>query len=166
MCDWFRTRGIYRTDGDTVAIQIPDVRQRDDYDCGPAAIDAGLRAIGSSIRRFPELANPIQGLAPDTVEAVLRAGGLPVLSGTMTIEDLRHLTRSGRPVFCPILRGGCGHWVTVAGIVKTRGPARVVFQCPIDGPCRMPVPTWLEQWQDVGRSGQRFYRWGICPGMP
>lgn len=158
---WFESRGIYRTDGD-VMLKIPDIRQREDYDCGEAALEAAMRFHGYVV--FPcNLSNPVQGIAPDTAEAILRSRGLAVLSGTMAVADLQHLTRRRLPVLCPIQRGGSGHWVVVYGVTGTKGGTRVFFQCPIDGPCSMPATTWRDGWVDVSRAGARFDSWGICP---
>lgn len=140
-------------------LDIPDIRQADDYDCGAAALDAIARFHGLRARGPVALANPVQGMAPDTVEAVLRSLGLSVLSGTMTVDDLRHLTRSGRPVLCPVAHHG-GHWVVVRGVER----GRVYYHCPAAGPAVLREADWLAAWRDTSRTGQRFLQWGICPG--
>lgn len=138
-------------------LDLPDRRQSADYDCGAAAVAAACLFLG---RRPPaRLANPVQGMAPDTVEAALRLAGLPVLSGTMTVDDLRHLTRAGRPVLCPVSLHG-GHWVAVRGVER----GRVHFHCPLDGRLALPAAEWVAAWRDTSRAGHEFDRFGIAAG--
>lgn len=85
---------------------------------------------------------------------------LSVLSGTMTVDDLRHLTRTKRPVVCPVtLPDGNGHWVVVRGVLR----GRVHIHCPIFGPHAQPVAAWLSRWYDSTSKGHEYDRWGICP---
>lgn len=140
-------------------LDIPDVRQASDYDCGAACLDAVAQFHGLRVRGPARLANAVQGMSPDTVEAVLRALGLPVLSGTMAVADLRHLTRTGRPVLCPVARAG-GHWVVVRGVAR----GKVHFHDPAAGPGAEREADWLAGWRDVARSGAEFARWGIGAG--
>lgn len=141
-------------------IEVPDIRQNGDYDCGDAAIDAALGAIGAKRPRGTRLANPVQGMGADTVAAILRGCGLKVWAGPVLtgIEGLRHLTRAGLPVLCCISERG-GHWVVVRGV--SRG--RVYFQDPAAGPTSRPVGAWLGVWHDSeAESGHHYDRWGIA----
>lgn len=142
-------------------LTIPDVRQGEDYDCGAACIDA-VRKFYSVRAKAEKLANPVQGMDPATVEAILRASGFDVLSGTMTIRDLKHLTDNGRPVICPIDMYG-GHWVVVAGVARLK----VTFMdsaLPRDkpNPCVLSANAWAARWQDKNWLGHSYNRWGIC----
>lgn len=139
-------------------LDIPDVRQREDFDCGAAALDAVARFYGLRERGPVRLANAVQGMSPDTVEAWLRAVGFGVLSGTMTVADLAHLTKTGRPVLCPVARGG-GHWVVVRGVFRNR----VHFHCPTHGPDVAHEFDWVPAWRDETRAGHDYRHWGICP---
>lgn len=156
--DWFAARGIPRTESYTVLLSIPDIRQATDYDCGAAAVDAVAEFCGLRKRGPAALANPVQGMAPDTVEAVLRSLGLTILSGTMRTEDLRHLTRTGRPVLCPITVGREGHWVVVCGVER----GKVYYHCPTHGAQTMAEREWLESWVSDTSKGYSFARWGIA----
>lgn len=155
--DWFTQRGIPRAEGDTVLLAIPDIRQAKPHECGAAAVEAV--AAFHRVKRvdIAPLANPVQGMGPDTAAAILRALGLRVLTGSMNVEDLRHLTRTGRPVLCPVAQFG-GHWVVVRGVER----GGVHFHCPIEGPSRLAAADWLAGWRDVSESGQAFHRWGIA----
>jgi predicted double-glycine peptidase len=143
-----------------VILEIPDIRQDNDHDCGQAAAIAALRYLGITKRIPSGLCNPVQGMAPDTIEAVFRSFGLAVLSGEMREEDLRHLTHTGRPVLCPITTTAGGHWVVVRGVAR----GKVLYHCPTHGPSSLPMASWLAGWVDSSRAGHTFTRWGICPG--
>lgn len=135
----------------------PIVLQEEDYDCGWAAVDALCRYYGKGERGPAKLANRVQGMAPDTVQALLHSLGFSVLSGRMTLPVLRALTRAGTPVLCPVNRFG-GHWVTVTGV---RGN-RVYVSDPEDGRREYTLVGWNRIWRDVSASGQPFLNWGIA----
>lgn len=156
--DWHTIRRIPRTDGALVLLDIPDIRQREDWDCGAAAVEAVLRYHRVWRARDRDLTNPVQGMDPGTVAAVLRSNGMTLLDGTMTVEDLRHLTRTNRPVLCPVNLYG-GHWVVCRGVEY----GGVHFHCPTQGRLRLPVSRWVEEWTSSSESGHAFDRWGICP---
>ncbi len=141
-------------------LKLPDIRQRYDYDCGLAALDCAFAAAG--IRTAAVfLANPIQGTAPDTVEALARVAGVPVLAGQMSVDDLQHFGNTGRPVLCPItLPDGAGHWVVSAGVLR----GKVHYQDPLSGPQKLWGVDWLVRWQDRTNSGQVYSRWGVAIG--
>jgi ABC-type bacteriocin/lantibiotic exporter with double-glycine peptidase domain len=107
------------------------------------------------------LANPVQGTAPDTIEAVLRAAGLPVVSGSMRGGDLEHFTRCGRPVICPLSLSG-GHWVVIAEANRNY----VTFHDPLVGSRWMWTDDFADVWTDTTRNGHTFARWGIAAGPP
>lgn len=144
-------------------IDLPDVRQRDTWDCGPAAVTCVLRAYGWGKRdaafAVADLGNPATGTDPFAIESRLQYLGFDshVCHG-MTVDDLRHHTRQGRPVLCPVTWGGEGHYVTVGEV--SRG--RVAYQCPTDGPCRDRFADWLAAWQDWHRAGATLHRFGVA----
>ncbi len=143
-------------------LDLSDSRQQHDHTCGPAALESVFRFWGKSVRGVTGLANPVQGMSPDTVEAILRRAGFGLLSGNLIVPDLRHFTRLGRPVLCPITTdAGEGHWVAVAGV--SRG--RVHYQCPTHGPASLRDTDWLPRWADATRFGHGFERWGIVPTL-
>lgn len=139
---------------------LPDVRQTEDHGCGDAVLDAVFKFFG--VKDRASLANAVQGMAPDTVEAVLWSAGFRVLSGHMTVRDLKHLTDSGRPVICPTAMYG-GHWVVVCGVARLR----VTFTdsaVPKDlpNPRTLPAAEWTAQWRDTSRSAVEYDKWGIA----
>lgn len=141
-------------------LTIPDIRQGDDYSCGAAC----LAALFSFHRTRPplwlrRLPNRDRGMSPDTIEAVLFDGfGRPPLRGRMVVDDLRHLTRSGRPVICPVICpviwSEVSHWVVVRGVAR----GRVYIHDPMDGPVSMAAAEWHGVWRDKPRCSphQRF----------
>jgi hypothetical protein len=154
--NWFRARGIPRTDPDAMILALPDVRQPDDHSCGPAAVACVDRFFGRSVMVLP-LANPVQGCSPDVVEGEFRRRTWGVVSGTMRVDDLKHLTATGRPVLCPVSLLG-GHWVVVAGVERNR----VHYHCPLNGRESVPVKRWYEIWTDETVKGHPYRHWGIC----
>ena len=70
-------------------IRLPDVRQLEDYDCGRAALLAVTHYHGRPV--LSAMCNPVQGLAPDSIEAELRAE----CAGAPQIEFLGHLGWEG-----------------------------------------------------------------------
>ena len=140
---------------------VPDVRQSGDYDCGAAAVESVLRFHG--VKPSPwlsKLANPVQGMAPDTIEAVLWESLGSVVGGVMRVDDLRHFAASNRPVICPVMVDGCGHMVFVCGV--SRG--QVYFQCPLSGPQMVGSRHWARAWRDE-TPGSIYQSFGIV-GWP
>jgi predicted double-glycine peptidase len=141
-------------------LKLQDVRQREDHLCGSAAVEVIASFYRLRCEGVDRYANPVQGMAPDTLAAVLRSLGLRVLAGQMVggIADLQHFTRLGRPVACPITASAGGHWVVVAGVWRLR----VYCQDPLRGQVSYPVSEWLDRWRDVSAETlQPFDRWGI-----
>lgn len=158
MC-WCAARGLPRCEDDAVILSLPDVRQERDDNCGTAAAEVVRRFYGIR-ERAADLANPIQGTAPDTLAAVLRSLGLNVLAGQMLggVADLQHFTRLGYPVVCCVTLNGAGHWVVVAGVAR----GRVHFHDPLAGPRKLPLSEWLDCWRDTSaETAQPFRSWGI-----
>lgn len=160
MC-WRAARGLPRCEEDDVLLSVPDIRQRDEHDCGDAALEMVCAFIGVKVPKSLKLANPVQGMALETMEAALRALGLRVNSGhcVLGVADLQHYTRAGLPVLCPITVDSVGHWVVVTGVARKR----VHFNDPSwRGPRSLPFGEWLDCWRDYSRPGLTLFdRWGI-----
>lgn len=142
-------------------MKLPDIRQQSNHDCGLAA----CRIVARLFRRrwTPELTarlgtNPMDGTDPRAIESTLRHIGWGVISGEMSIEDLRHHTALERPVICLITRGGIGHYVVVGGI----DCGRMHVQCPADGPIITSRTKFLTAWQDVDRLGATYHQFGLA----
>jgi ABC-type bacteriocin/lantibiotic exporter with double-glycine peptidase domain len=75
----------------------------------------------------------------------------------MTLDDLRHHHRLGRPVVCLVRIDGGGHWVVVRGVTRSR----VHFHDPADGRQSLPFAEWESRWIDTDRAGTVFRQHGI-----
>ena len=136
----------------------PDIRQTAGYDCGDAIADSVFKHFNvRTCSAVIGLATEDTGLHPSTLHAALRRAGLRVQSGSMLIADLKHHTRLGRPVLCPVAAYG-GHWVAVLGVT----PRRVAYHCPVRGLVRETHDSWTANWRDATNDGHAFDSWGIA----
>lgn len=112
-------------------IEIPDIRQNDNYSCGacatmsvakyygvgPATIDEFKKLLGTNVKKSTD---------PLKIIEVLEGFGLQVTAlEDMTIEDLCYFHKLGVPVICPIQEYGIpskeasylyGHYVVSIGV--------------------------------------------------
>lgn len=140
-------------------IDLPCVKQGEDWDCGRACARAVL-SLFNMTSSLAMLANPVQGMCPSTLEATIRSFGLPVASGHFRVEDLKHFTDSGRPVMCCIATHG-GHWVVVQGVAR----GFVYYMDPLSGETkRVRAHDWVNQWRDTDSKGTAYIHWGIVCG--
>lgn len=140
-------------------LNTPDVRQAEDYDCGPAAMDCALRCFGvhATASSLAVTADESHGTHPAAIEHGFWKAGLNVQSGRMTLADLAHHTRLGRAILCPIALFG-GHWVVVRGVTAKR----VYYHCPSEGRRWVTRDRWLAMWHDSERPNHSFVNWGIA----
>lgn len=141
-------------------IELPDVRQNHDYDCGLACIRAVMALLGLKGELTGDsIASAVDGMSPDGVERVFRWYRVPVVAGTMQVRDLKHYTATGRPVVCPVSLYG-GHWIVVVGVERNW----VHYHDPLRGPDRRRVEVFRGLWTDMTRAGHTFDNWGIAVG--
>ena len=137
---------------------IPDVRQRTNYDCGPAVVKSVLDHLG--LRRSLDhltsrlLTSPIDGTDPRSIEAYLRHEGLKIVAGEMTLADLRHFCQTGRVVICLTKN----HYVAVTKVTASR----IYVQDPQAGPCVHRLMDFPPAWVDVDRWGVTYHQFGIA----
>lgn len=145
-----------------VESKLPDLRQAKDHDCGPTAVRIILKYHKRSVTKthIKELpCDPVDGTDPRAIESWFRSRDLGVLAGTMTWQDLRHLTGQGRPVICLITTShGIGHYVVVS---HTFG-GYITYQCPTNGLLKVSKKEWLRGWHEVDRLGAKYIQWGIA----
>ena len=124
-------------------IQLPDIRQQSDHDCGLTAVRVLLRHLGRrpTPRQLSGLVcDPVDGTDPRNIETFLRQLNLRVQAGSFKVDDLDRLTSSGRAVVCLTTPAhGIGHYVVVSGIEGQT----IHYQCPTEGPARSGLRTWL-----------------------
>lgn len=154
---------------------LPDVRQRQSWDCGAAvSFSVGQRfGVGpNTLGKWRDLlgSNEREGTRPHRIETAFEELGLSVSTTEgMTLGDLAEATEDGSVVVCPVQKGGTeesqresgeGHWVAVTGVRD----GRVYFQDPAHGPRDVTEEGWLERWHDVDASGTEWVRFGIAIG--
>lgn len=152
-------------------IPLPDLRQAEDYDCGPAAVQAVCQyfGVGPGSR---------QGYL-DALETTTRGGTRPAaivaflgrLSGVVTtaasglgVEDLARFFAAGHPVLCPIQAGDgntVGHWVVVIGT----GLGMVFVHDPATGRDMYTEEDWVSRWRDRDADGVGYEQYGIAVGQ-
>lgn len=138
-------------------LNLHGFRQKGAFDCGEAAVRTVLRYYRLSTGHV-SFATPIDGADPRVVEGALRAAGLAVQSGEMSLEDLKYHLRAGRPVICAVTSDGAGHWVVASAVTRSR----VHYHDPEKGATSLPVADWLAAWTDWHGLGVRFERWAIA----
>lgn len=143
-------------------LELPDVRQTKDHDCGTAAWKTVYKwHTAKGTRSIVDLSSRIHGLDPASLESNIRVGkSWNVIAGEMMIDDLRFFCKSYRPVICLITRAfdfeTCGHYVVVSGVHRNK----VYFQDPYDGPNSLRIDDWAFGWHDRGRYSD-FVSWGL-----
>jgi hypothetical protein len=137
-------------------LDVPDIRQESDYDCGPAALAAALGFLGLPADRgafMTALATTVKGTTPEAV--MLYACTLPEVlmtaGGNLEIADLAHFFAAGHPSLCPIQAGpasgeSSGHWVVVIGVAL----GQVFFHDPAAGRRMLSEEDFLAAWHDGG----------------
>lgn len=141
---------------------VPDVRQTASHDCGVAVCRAVMRFHG---KRWSDDYDKrlgvceIDGTDPRNIEVLFRQLGFGVISGEMTVADLRFNLSCGRPVITLIQRQGVGHYIVVSDVT----PRTIGYQCPVDGFCKVSTRKFRAEWKDVGRMGAVYHSFGIVP---
>lgn len=140
-----------------------DRRQRDSWSCGAIAAAVSLDLLGvepadsTALVSVGLAATPLDGTDPRVMESFFRKLGYSVISGEMTVDDLRHQTMLARPVMCLVRYGNIGHWVTMVE-VKAR---KLQFHCPVRGLVKMPNRAFEGIWWDGDRSGYNYHSFGV-----
>lgn len=144
-------------------LELPDIRQHDDFSCGAVSMEIALRHDGISPGRWiRKLASPITGVNVDTLTSAMHAAyDGRILSGAMDVPLLRHLTRQGRPVVCLVTDPGSGggHWLTVRGVMR----GRTYVVCPTNGRESYRVADFERRWVLTDAIGNwTLSRFGVC----
>ena len=147
------------------ALDLPDVRQQADYDCGPSACMSVCLFYGVGPEAEEDYiaalgATEEAGTDPEAIEAYLQQVGLTVEAGNdLEIADLAEYVQQGKPVICliqdyeespeQVAELEAGHYV----VVCAADDDTVSLQDPSAGKVDMPAVEFLSRWQD--RSGQK-----------
>ncbi len=135
---------------------LPDIRQIAGHDCGPACVQAicewfDPNFYAGSLSSLN--ASTVDGCDPRTIERFFRNAGYRVVSGEMTIDDLRFHSSRPRPVITPL----AGHYVVVCEAL----PRTICIHDPITGPRKLPTKEFARSWRDHDRI-EAFVNWGIA----
>lgn len=142
---------------------LADLRQDAAFNCAEAAIAVALDRW--SIRVPIRLSTPEDGADPRMVEQFFRTRPLRmrVVSGEMTVDDLAHFTRLGKPVITLVHWPGDAdsHYVVVG---RVTGACRrtVHYQDVWSGPGKRPESEFVAAWHATGRLADSFRQWGVC----
>jgi ABC-type bacteriocin/lantibiotic exporter with double-glycine peptidase domain len=138
-------------------IDFPDVRQLDGHDCGATCVYGVLRVLKLRVRRSEVaralLTDDLDGTHPAAVEAYLRQQGLKVSAGNMSLKDLAHHTKAGRPVILAVK----GHYLVAVHATRTH----VTVHDPEQGKLKMHANDLEAIWHDTTRSGAVYDHYGI-----
>jgi uncharacterized protein len=153
----------------TKAIDLPDIRQSYDYDCGASATQTVCAFYGVGPETEDEYVDalgttPEGGTPPDAIVTFLQSLGLQVEArNDLTIPDL---AAAGCPVIvciqayeeeeADIPQERAGHYVVVAEATDDI----VTIQDPSAGRVEMPTLDFLARWEDTDGEGQ-FIHYGI-----
>lgn len=135
-------------------LNLPDIRQRRGWTCGRAASECVLQYLGKQADLRQLLTTPMDGTDPRNIEGLLRKAGCKVLSGEMTVDDLRYQTKHGRPVVAAVKN----HYVVVGGV----GRGKVRYHDPLFGPCKVSVADFVVWWNEADRLGVEYRQFGIA----
>lgn len=155
-------------------LNVPSVRQRTAYTCGPAAVEAVAKYydIDCDETMIAKLAGTTEeaGTSPDQVIDVCRKIGLQVYGvNGMTVPQLQRKLILGFPVIACLQAWGteqeidsneAGHWVVFTGWnamgAILEDPATNVGQRML-----MPWPELSRRWRDVDAKGNEYKRFGV-----
>jgi HK97 family phage portal protein len=171
-------------------LEVPDIRQEDQYSCGACAAMSVGRYFGVGPKSLESwkaaLGTTLQlSTHPQAIAKFLGELGLHVeMKERMSVDDLQQYTRLGWPVICCVQDYGnrrepgaafaYGHYLTVVGV----GFGRVFCQdASIDnviedeadnitepGKIMVPFDVWNKVWYDQDVEGTPFEHLGICVG--
>lgn len=145
-------------------LDVPVLLQTDEYRCGPVSLEMVLSYDGIPAAKWVrQLANPLTGLEPSTLVAVLTSAYAErTLHGTMTVPLLKSLTQQNRPVIALVTDAEVGgHWVVVKGVFR----GKVYLNCPTNGAESLPEKDFVDAWRWGSKSEGLLLRFGAV-GFP
>jgi hypothetical protein len=146
-------------------LDTPELVQGDgDHRCGPVAFNILFR-FHYPRKPYPswgELADPVRGLGPDTMELMVRKEFPYVSVGRLDLHSLC-LWASFTPVLCVVKTDDptIDHWVAVRSVTAHR--VHVQDPDPNTRRCSFTHAAWLDLWTDSPELG--YDRFGIA-GWP
>lgn len=156
-------------------LDVPDIRQEFDYDCGAAAclaIANYFRIGPQSLGEMRDILNTEKKNGTELIRMIdfFNANGLSVTSGQgWTIEDLKQFFLAKMPVICAIQAYGSpaderanrsGHYVVVIGLAL----GQIVLQDPSSGRRIVPELDFESVWHDKDENENILKKFGIAVG--
>lgn len=132
-------------------LDTPDRRQTLPHNCGACAFEILFRFHypRKPIPEWGELADPVRGVGPDTLELFVRKEFTYSFAGHGDLPVLRYFA-GFTPVLCVVTVGPeSDHWVCVRGVTRTH----VHTQDPDEGRKKYTHDEWLAVWRDVTAGG-------------
>jgi hypothetical protein len=142
-------------------LDTPECPQSLPHNCSAAAF-ATLFRFHFPRKPLPdwgELADPVRGMGPDTLELLVRKEFRNVCVGHLDLKHLRFLT-TFTPVLCIVTVGPEeDHWVNVRGV--TRGYVWVQDPNPESPRHKYTHAEWARAWVD-STAGGAYSRFGLA----
>lgn len=165
-------------DASHIKVNLPSVRQGDNYDCGAAI----LRSVCEYFKVGPEKESEFIKAAKttkkdgtdthDLIAAANKFGLFTRAKENMTIRELKQFLDLGRPIICCVQawdetpqkksrykKKQSGHWVAVIGY----GNGVIYFEDPVLEGDRgaLPYKEWNKRWIDKDSDGKVYDHFGI-----
>ncbi len=184
---------LFSLGGSDALIEVPDVRQPDDYECGdseafavgsyygvgPKTLAAWKKALGTDVEK---------STSPQAIAGYLAILGLQVEARQdMTLDDLAAYWRRGWPVIIPCqdymaemdskASFDYGHWLVYIGgptlggylFFQDSSADNVMRGSGSDaakGKVMIEAERFLALWHDQGEDGRKYKHFGIAVGPP
>jgi predicted double-glycine peptidase len=176
---WLENDGFDQEQGSHIKINLPSVKQSDDFDCGAAA----LRSVCEYFKVGPEdesdfikacKTSKSQGTKPPDLIRAARLFGLNTQPRSgMSIGDLKKSLDLKRPVICCIQAYGdrkqysdkmSGHYAIAIG----HDARHIYFEDPSMTGSRgfLPFKEFIKRWKDKDGDGNVYERFGITMWKP
>lgn len=129
-------------------LALPEVRQRNPNDCGPAVARSVLRyferpvcRVDSTLRPHPEDGTLVRRMADLFIHNRLAV----TMRERLSVEQLGVMCQELGPVLCLVTWDRYGHWVLVRGVKR----GRVYLMDPESGYCDVPAAEFVAAWHDT-----------------
>jgi len=155
-------------------LDVPQVRQSFDYDCGAKVLEAVLVYYGISAREdkiFRETGTSKAGTSPKKIQNVAKKNGLECTAKSMTIDELKTFIDKKIPVILALQAWSDkknidwetdwkdGHYVLAIGYDKDK----IYFEDPANFVLTYLTYDELEdRWHDKSVNGKKYLQLGIA----
>lgn len=131
---------------------VPELRQENELDCGPIALEMVSRYWEPDRTEALEIPVGVRASAAD-LRAAAHARGYKAFIVEGTLNDIEHELKAQRPVIVgmakPTTEGALGHYEVVVGLHKDK--QMIATFDPALGPRRYAFEDFLREWINAGR---------------